>query len=282
MWAIIGGTGFENLPEVAEIEQLDGDTPYGACSSGLKRIQVSQQEFIFLPRHGQHHEWSPSDINYRANIYALRHHGATKIASISAVGSLQEDIHPGDVVIPAQYIDRSKATRKQTFCGEGMVGHASLADPTCLALGGKLAAMQKQFDFNLHFAKTYISMEGPAFSTRAESNFYRMIGGHVIGMSNFPECALAREAGMCYLPLSFVTDYDSGVGGHEHVTIDVVKRIMRENLSKAFEIVKNFLPSVAKFECDSCITQSLRDNLLTPPERLNQQQKALIELISKT
>lgn len=241
MIAVIGGSGFEKFEDFKTIELLNIETPFGKASTGFKKVSVDGTEFLFISRHGDHHEFLPSEINYRANIYALKSFGATSIISFSAVGSLQKELAPGDLVIPYQYIDRTKGLRKSTFLGEGLIGHVSLAKPICEMMAENFKSISKQFDFNIHFSKTYICIEGPYFSTLAESNSYRQMNCDIIGMSNFPEYALAREAGLPYLPCCFVTDYDCWDTTRPHVTVEEVIKVMRGNNQKAFSVLKTFL-----------------------------------------
>jgi len=228
MWAIIGGTGFEKFSDdIVKLEDLPRETPFGLASSGLRRIRVQQTECIFLPRHGAQHEQMPSEVNYRANIFALKRAGVTQILSISAVGSLQKECAPGDLVLPTQYIDRTKGYRKATFCGEGIVGHVSLAEPVWQEGVDWVLSQATAFPFACHGQKTYVCIEGPYFSTRAESLSYRQMGADIVGMTHFPEFALAREAGIAYLPACFVTDYDGWDPTRPPVTVEEVMEVMK-------------------------------------------------------
>ncbi len=276
MWAIIGGSGFESFDGIVEIEELDRHTPFGECSSGLRRIRFGQHECIFLSRHGRHHELLPSEINYRANIFALKKHGVRKVISVSAVGSLQKELAPGDLVIPSQYIDRTKGVRAHSFLGGGLVGHVSLAKPIWESAAKQVAALT--FDFKAHFGKTYICIEGPSFSTQAESASYRQMGADIIGMTNFPEYALAREAGLCYLPASFVTDYDCWDPAIEHVTLQVVLETMRENNSKAVQLIEQLLrmnPPEDQLSRDG----GLKTSLMTDSKAVSPATKSWLEIL---
>ncbi len=239
MWAIIGGSGFENFDQVEKVADLDLQTPFGKASSGFKKISIGGESCLFLSRHGAHHELGPSEVNYRANVFALKKHGAKGILSVSAVGSLQPDLKPGDLVVPSQYIDRTKSLRKTSFAGEGVVAHVSLAKPVLPELINLMTDIQ--VDFPVHLKKTYVCIEGPYFSTQAESNTYRAMGADIIGMTNFPEYALAREAGLAYLPLSFVTDFDCWDESIPHVTLSEVIQIMKANNKKAFQVITQIL-----------------------------------------
>lgn len=282
MWAIIGGSGFESFDGIEEIEELDRKTPFGMTSSGLRRIRVGQgslkTECLFLSRHGRHHELLPTEVNYRANIFALKRAGVTRVLSVSAVGSLQKELAPGDLVVPSQYIDRTKGVRAATFLGQGLVGHVSLAQPTWSAGASALREIAPRFGFNVHFDKTYICIEGPYFSTQAESKSYREMGADIIGMTNFPEYALAREAGLCYLPLSFVTDYDCWDSSIEHVTLQVVLDTMKKNNQKAVEAIRAIFqlnPSPDK----SLQSAGLKSSLMTPLANLPIETKSWLDVV---
>jgi 5'-methylthioadenosine phosphorylase len=276
MWAIIGGSGFESFEGVKEIRDLDRSTPFGDASSGLRLIEFNGQELIFLSRHGRHHELTPSEVNYRANIYALKKFGVRKIISVSAVGSLKHELAPGDLVVASQYIDRTKGVREHTFLGRGLVGHVSLAKPTWVTAANALRKLDSvrdaSLDFKIHFDKTYVCIEGPYFSTQAESNAYRQMGADIIGMTNFPEFALAREAGICYVPCCFVTDYDCWDDAIEHVTLHVVLETMKQNNKKAVRLIAallNAAPSEDLASRDGGLKTSMMTSLslLTPAQR---------------
>lgn len=241
MWAVIGGSGFESFDGVEEIRDLDLKTPFGPASSGLRLIKFAGKEVAFLSRHGRHHELLPSEVNYRANIFALKALGVDRIISVSAVGSLRKELPPGDLVVANQYIDRTKGNRRHTFLGEGLVGHVSLAKPVWRTGVQTVRDMASTLGFQVHFDKTYICIEGPYFSTQSESNSYRAMGADIIGMTNFPEFALAREAGISYLPCCFVTDFDCWDDAIEHVTLQVVLDTMKKNNRKAVRLIGEIL-----------------------------------------
>jgi 5'-methylthioadenosine phosphorylase len=281
MWAIIGGSGFEKFDGFETLQSLPRETPFGQASSGFKKVRVAGQEALFISRHGEHHEDLPSEINYRANIYALKAHGANAVVSFSAVGSLQEPYAPGDLVIPMQYIDRTKGVRKHSFCGEGIVGHMSLAYPVCSGLAEKTFAMAKKEDIKAHLGGTYVCIEGPNFSTLAESLSYRDLKADIIGMTNFPEYALAREAGMTYLPCCFITDYDCWDTSRPHVTLEEVITIMRQNNGKAFKVLQALLSADQEAllaGCD-CANQGLKIGVMTPKEKLTDEQRRWMEVL---
>lgn len=279
MFGIIGGSGFEKFDEFDVIGALDRETPFGLASSGLKKVKVDGTEFIFISRHGDHHELLPSEINYRANIFALKKHGAKAVVSFSAVGSLEQECKPGDLVVPYQYIDRTKSIRQHSFLGEGLIGHVSLAKPICEVMANRLQELVAKHDFDSHFKKTYICIEGPYFSTKAESNYYRQIGANIIGMSNFPEYALAREAGLPYLPCCWVTDYDCWDDSIAHVTIDEVIKVMKGNNAKGFALLKDILKQ-KNFWSDSLAPEGgLKSGLFMPLEAIPKDKRAWVDLL---
>lgn len=279
MWAIIGGSGFEKFDGFETVKNLPRETPFGLASSGFKKIKIGGKEALFISRHGEHHEQLPSEINYRANIYALKAEGAKAIVSFSAVGSLRAELAPGELVIPWQYIDRTKGVRNHTFCGQGVVGHMSLAHPVCVELTRKVEALAKKEKFVSHIGGTYLCIEGPNFSTLAESLNYREVNADIIGMTNFPEYSLAREAGLSYLPCCFVTDYDCWDTSRPHVTLDEVITIMRQNNSKAFALMSSILNKDDLLKGCDCSEQGLKIGLMTPRESLNAQQKAWLQVL---
>tara|TARA_B100000749_G_scaffold28537_1_gene20090 strand:- start:87795 stop:88643 length:849 start_codon:yes stop_codon:yes gene_type:complete len=279
MWAIIGGSGFENFEGFEVVEELDRTTPFGEASSGFKKVKLDGREILFMSRHGAHHENLPSEVNYRANIYALKKHGAKAILSVSAIGSLKQEYKPGDLVVPTQYIDRTKGVRNHTFFGEGLIGHVSLAKPVSGAIVEQVEPLTKDIGFDCHFGATYVCIEGPYFSTKAESNFYRQIGATIIGMTNFPEFALAREAGLSYMPCCFVTDYDCWDDSIPHVTVEEVITIMRQNNSKAFELAKRVTAlNEAWASCDASET-GFKSGLFMPPEAIPADKKGWVDVL---
>lgn len=267
MIAVIGGSGFEKFDEFTTVEKISIETPFGSHSSGLKKVKVDGTEFLFLSRHGEHHELLPSEINYRANIFAFKKLGASAIVSFSAVGSLQKDLAPGDMVVPYQYIDRTKA-RIHTFLGGGLIGHVSLAKPICENMAKRLQELVKPLSHTSFFGQTYVCIEGPYFSTKAESHTYRQMGANIIGMSNFPEYALAREAGLPYLPCCFVTDYDCWDDSIPHVTVEEVIKVMKNNNAKAFNVLKTILKAGDLAEGSYAYDGGLKTGLFMPKEAI--------------
>ncbi len=278
MWAVIGGSGFESFDGVEELRDLDLHTPFGPASSGLRLIRFAGEEVVFLSRHGRHHELLPTEVNYRANIFALKALGVDRIISVSAVGSLRKELPPGDLVVATQYIDRTKGVRRQTFLGEGLVGHVSLAKPVWKSGVQTVRAMASELGFQVHFDKTYICIEGPYFSTQAESNSFRAMGADIIGMTNFPEFALAREAGISYLPCCFVTDFDCWDDAIEHVTLQVVLDTMKKNNRKAVKLIGEILKKNPASD-SSDREGGLKNSLMTDRTSLSAEKKKWLEVL---
>jgi len=282
MYAIIGGSGFEKFDGFKVLENLGVETPFGSASSGLKRVKIDNRECLFLSRHGEHHELLPSEVNYRANIYALKKYGARAILSFSAVGSLRKEFKPGDMVLCTQYIDRTKGARAHTFLGDGIVGHVSLAKPVCLSAAKAISELTKKYKFDSHFGQTYVCVEGPYFSTKAEPNTFRQMGADIIGMTHFPEYALAREAGLSYVPCCFVTDYDCWDDSIPHVTLEEVMAVMKQNNGKAFQLAQDILAAGDSVVADcQCGEQGLRAGLMTPKEKIPQAKRYWLEKLLK-
>lgn len=279
MFGVIGGSGFEKFDEFETVQLLDRETPFGLASSGFKKVKVNGEEFLFISRHGDHHEHLPSEINYRANIFALKKMGAKAIVSFSAVGSLQKEFAPGDLVIPYQYIDRTKSLRQHTFLGDGLIGHVSLAKPICEIMAEKTKELVKNLNFKIHFGQTYVCIEGPYFSTKAESLTYRQMQAQIIGMSNFPEFALAREAGLPYLPCCFVTDYDCWDDSIPHVTVDEVIKVMKSNNGKAFEVLKIVLKNKSLPEGSYAYNGGLKTGLFMPLEAIPASKRPWLDIL---
>jgi len=242
MWAIIGGSGFEKFDEFEVLENLKIETPYGEHSSSFKKVKWKGKECLFLSRHGENHELCPSEINFKANVYALKKMDAMGVLSFSAVGSLKEEFAPEDLVFINQYIDATK-NRDSSFCGGGRVGHFSFAHPVEKPLLDEVKHICSDFSFRNHIGGTYVCVEGPRFSTFAESKMFQSWGANIIGMTNMPEAYLVREAGMIYLPFCFVTDYDCWKTDEEPVTLDIVKTRMANNYKSSKEVLNLFVPT---------------------------------------
>ena len=238
MIGVIGGSGLYEMEGLEQVERVRLQTPFGDPSDEFITGNLSGVPMVFLPRHGRGHRYLPSEVNYRANIYAMKLLGVERIISVSAVGSLKEAIVPGHIVIPDQFIDRTKGLRKDTFFGDGVVAHVGFGDPTCSCLSDVLMRSALAAGATVHRGGTYICMEGPAFSTRAESFMYRSLGGDIIGMTNLTEAKLAREAEICYGVIALSTDYDCWHDSHETVTVDAILAVMHQNVTMAKQIIR--------------------------------------------
>jgi len=234
--AVIGGSGLYDMPGLTDTRWVSVDTPWGAPSDQIFRGRLGSTEMAFLPRHGRGHRIPPSEVNYRANIAALKSLGATDVLSLSAVGSLRADLPPGTFVVVDQFIDRTVA-RAKSFFGTGLVAHVSLADPVCRRLGRHVAAALKGQGVRHAVGGSYLAIEGPQFSTRAESDLYRSWNCSVIGMTNLPEAALAREAELCYASVAMVTDFDCWHPAHDAVTVDAIIQVLLGNAQTARTLV---------------------------------------------
>ncbi len=242
---IIGGSGLYSIEGLVDQEWRRITTPWGEPSDELLFGTLEGVRCVFLPRHGRGHPIPPSALNYRANIDALKRAGVTDVVSLSAVGSLREDLPPGQFVIVDQFIDRSFA-REKSFFGTGCVAHVSMADPVCPCLGDALEANARSLGLPVTRGGTYLVIEGPQFSTRAESELYRSWGCSVIGMTNMPEAKLAREAELCYASVAMVTDYDCWRAGHADVTVEAVLRVLTQNAEKARALVRGIVPVIGE------------------------------------
>jgi 5'-methylthioadenosine phosphorylase len=229
---VIGGSGFYQMKGLDKVELMELETPFGRPSDPFYQGRIGETEVVFLSRHGRGHRILPSEINFRANVFGMKQLGVTHLVSVSTAGSLKEEIHPGELVVPNQFIDRT-FKRPETFFGDGIVVHVSLADPVCANLASDLANAAKTGGAAIHNGGTYLCMEGPQFSTRAESNLYRSWGASVISMSAMQEARLAREAEMCYAALVLVTDYDCWHETAAAVDIGEILRVMNANVDKA-------------------------------------------------
>jgi len=218
---IIGGSGLYDIEGIKDVERVEVDNPFGKPSDNFTLGKLAGHEVVFLPRHGSGHTILPSELPFRANIYGMKKLGVERIIAVSAVGSLKEEIRPLDIVIPDQFFDRTKA-RVDTFFGDGVVAHVGMADPVCAGVAEALHRATKQVGVRVHKGGTYVCMEGPQFSTRAESLVYRQLGVSVIGMTNLQEAKLAREAEICYATLALSTDYDCWHVGEEAVTVEMI------------------------------------------------------------
>ncbi len=247
MIGIIGGSGLYDMAGLVLDEERRIDTPFGAPSDALRFGRLDGVRVVFLPRHGRGHRVNPSEINYRANIWALKSVGASAVLSVSAVGSMREEIEPGQLVFVDQFIDRTRGQRAHTFFEDGCVAHVGFADPTCPHLSSFLAAEAVRAGIEHHLGGTYICIEGPQFSTRAESRMYRGWGASVIGMTNLTEAKLAREAELHYATIAMSTDYDVWHESEEDVTVAAVLATMRNNVAKAQTVIRASVPVIDRW-----------------------------------
>jgi 5'-methylthioadenosine phosphorylase len=270
---VIGGSGLYEMEGLTDIGTVSLETPFGNPSDEYITGVLDGVRMVFLPRHGKGHRLLPSEVNYRANIYGMKKLGVTRIISVSAVGSMKEEIAPGHIVIPDQFIDRTNATRANTFFGNGVAGHVQFADPVCNELSGQLYDAAREAGATVHRGGTYICMEGPAFSTRAESTMYRSFGVSVIGMTNIPEAKLAREAEICYGVIALATDYDCWHESHEDVSVDAILAIIRNNVAMAKKIIGHAVRGIGSERGCPCAS-ALRYAIITDrgviPERTKQ------------
>jgi 5'-methylthioadenosine phosphorylase len=272
---IVGGSGIYDIPGLRHVSRERVDTPYGAPSAEIVSGQLDATRLLFLPRHGKHHELPPHQINYRANICALKKLGATHVVSLSAVGSMREEIAPGHVVVVDQYIDLTKS-RPSTFFEDGIAGHVTFADPVCPFLSKSLADASQAAGATVHRGGTYLCMEGPQFSTRAESRVYRQWGVSVIGMTAMPEAKLAREAELPYATLALATDYDCWHESEEDVSVDAVLAVLRQNADLARRTVAGLSHSLPAPE-QSPAHAATKNAILTAR---NEIQPAVLERLS--
>ncbi len=264
---IIGGSGLYQMPELQNVREQRVETPFGEPSDAFIIGELEGVTVAFLPRHARGHKFLPTEVPYRANIYAMKLLGVEYILSVSAVGSLQERYAPTDMVIPDQFFDRTRARAKEsTFFGEGIVGHVTFAHPVCSELGDILEASCKSVGVKTHRGGTYVCMEGPAFSTKAESNVYRQWGMDIIGMTNLQEAKLAREAEIAYATLALVTDYDCWHEDHDAVTIDMVVEYLNKNVRNAQLILKDAVQKVAAKETPNQYRDAIKNAIFTAPD----------------
>lgn len=280
---IIGGSGLYKMDALKDVREVEIDTPFGKPSDALIVGTLEGTPVAFLARHGRNHTLLPSELPFRANIYAMKSLGVEYLISASAVGSLQAEAKPLDMVLPDQFIDRTKG-RVSTFFGEGIVAHIAFGDPVCknlaAVLGEAIAALDLP-NVTLHRGGTYVCMEGPAFSTRAESNLYRSWGATVIGMTNLPEAKLAREAEIAYATLALVTDYDCWHPDHDSVTVDMVIGNLTKNAVNAQRVIQETVRRLAQNPPPSEAHHALKHAILTPLDKAPTETKAKLELLLK-
>lgn len=280
---IIGGSGLYQMEALTDLEEVLVETPFGSPSDLIILGTLEGMRVAFLARHGRDHKLLPSELPYRANIYAMKSLGVEYIISASAVGSLKAEVKPLDMVIPDQFLDRTR-TRISTFFGDGIVAHIGFGHPVCNQLaaivGDAISALNLP-EVTLHRGGTYICMEGPAFSTQAESNLYRSWGGTVIGMTNLTEAKLAREAEIAYTTLALVTDYDCWHPDHDHVTVDLVIDNLKHNAVNAQKVIQETVKQLSKNLPESEAHSALKYAILTPLAKVPQPRKQQLELLLK-
>ena len=275
--AFIGGSGLYDMEGLAERAEVEVQTPFGAPSDTIVTGSLGEAKVAFIPRHGRGHRLSPSQIPVRANVYALKSLGVERIISISAVGSLKEEVRPLDIVIPRQLIDRTKS-RPSTFFEEGIVAHVAFADPFCPVMTDLVARAAERQGVPTHLGGTYVVMEGPQFSTRAESELYRGWGASVIGMTALPEAKLAREAEICYVTMALVTDYDCWHQAQESVSVELIVANLLKSVAASQAVVRELLPTIPDSR-DCLCASALRDAIITSPDRIPQSARDRLSLI---
>lgn len=282
MLAIIGGTGFYDMAGMTAVTAVTHPTPFGTPSGPVMRGTVhGTQDVLFLARHGSGHRLLPHEVNYRANLFALKQAGATMVLGFSAVGSLAEHVAPGDLAMPEQYIDWTRGVRERTYFGGGVAAHVSTANPVSAALVDATSASAKALGITLHRNLTYACVEGPRLGTRAESHLLRQMGCHLVGMTNVPEAFLAREAQLAYATVGIVTDYDCWMEDPtRHVSVAQVFEFYGQNLAKAQRVLDHLLQQ-PPVQPESSVRTALQSALMTPPEALSPEQRAWLQVLQR-
>ena len=275
--AVIGGSGLYSMPGLQDVSAHDIDTPFGKPSAPIITGMLGKRKIAFLSRHGIGHHLSPSEVNYCANIFALKSLGVERVVSISACGSLREDYVPGDLVVPDQVFDLTRG-RRRSFFGEGLVAHVGVADPFCSDLSGQVFEAIKATGATVHHGGTFITVEGPRFSTKAESNVYRSWGMSVIGMTTSPEAFLAREAELCYAVMAHVTDYDVWHLEQAPVSVEAVITVLAHNTQIAQQAISNLAQSLTP-ERDCECGSALANAIITQPERIPPETRQKLDLL---
>lgn len=280
MIGIIGGTGLYAMQGLGKLRAHQVQTPYGAPSGPLMLGALGGREVAFLARHGEGHRLLPGEINFRANIWALKSVGVRTVIAVSAVGSLREDIRPGELTLPSQYLDFTRGTRAASFFGGGMVAHVSSARPVCASTAALIARVARSIGRTVHEGRTYACIEGPRLGTRAESLFLRGAGADVVGMTNVPEVFLALEAQLGYCTIALATDYDAWLEDPtQHVSAAQILALFHDNLERVQELLSAVAAEYVEDESRPC-RHSLRGALVTPLERLSAEQRALLDFLS--
>jgi 5'-methylthioadenosine phosphorylase len=263
---IIGGSGLYAMEGLTDVRELTVETPFGPPSDSIVHGRLGTTELLFLPRHGRGHRILPSELPFRANIWALKHLGASRVIAVGAVGSLREEIAPGHLVVPDQFIDRTFG-RVGTFFGDGIVAHVAFGDPVCPVLSKSLLESARRIGATVHAGGTYVCMEGPQFSTRAESELYRSWGASIIGMTNLQEAKLAREAELCFATLALATDYDCWKQDAHEVAIEEVLKVMNANVALAKQVVHDVVPTLPAAPGCGCGT-ALQHGIITDAAKI--------------
>jgi 5'-methylthioadenosine phosphorylase len=274
---VIGGSGLYEMEGLTAIKKITVKTPFGAPSGPYITGTLERHRVAFLSRHGAGHKWLPSEINYRANIYGMKMLGVERIISVSAVGSMKEHIQPGHLVLPDQFYDHTK-NRKSTFFGEGIVAHVSFAHPVCGDLSKRLLQAGKEINAVVHEGGTYLCMEGPQFSSKAESLIYRSWGVSVIGMTNATEAKLSREAEICYSTIALATDYDCWHEEEAHVNVENVIKILNQNVALSKKLIRQAIPKLGERRGCSCVT-ALKNAMITSKKVFPAKTKAKLKPI---
>lgn len=271
--AVIGGSGFYEMPGLSGVEEVAVETPFGAASDTIRTGELGGVPVAFLARHGRNHTLLPSELPQRANFWALKQLGVTRVLSVSAVGSLREEYRPGDLVVPDQLIDRTRGQRSATFFGEGVVAHVGFAEPYCAPLRAAVQAAGAVAGATVHDGGSLVVIEGPAFGTKAESEMYRSWGASIVGMTALPEAKLTREAELCYATLAAVTDYDAWHSEHDAVDARTVFQVLRRNVDVSREVVRELVGRLASIRPCEC-GRTLDSALVTHPSAIGDEARA--------
>lgn len=274
---VIGGSGLYGMEGLENVREVEIETPFGAPSDAYVIGTLQDRELVFLPRHGRGHRIAPSALNSRANIHGFKQLGVEWILSVSAVGSMREEIHPGDLVLPDQFFDRTRG-RVSSFFDHDVVVHVAFADPTCLPLGKTVYEAASKTGAKVHAGGTYICIEGPQFSTRAESRIYRQWGVDVIGMTNLPEARLAREAELCYVTIALATDYDCWHESASDVDVEAILDLLHRNVELAQDVIRHTVPNIPRERSCPCST-ALKYAIITAPEAIPAAAKERYQLL---
>ncbi len=274
---VMGGSGLYEMEDLTDVREVKLSTPFGEPSDAYITGTLGETEMVFLPRHGRGHRISPTEINFRANIWGMKQLGVTQILSVSAVGSMREEIEPGHFVVIDQFFDRTRH-RPDTFFEKGVVAHVMFADPVCPHLRPLLVQAGREVGLTIHDGGTYLNMEGPQFSTRAESKIYRNWGVDVIGMTNLQEARLAREAELCYATIAMSTDYDCWHDAHDDVTVEAILEVMHRNVDNAKAVVRAVVPSLSGERSCTCQT-ALQHAIMTARDQIGPEARDRLGLL---